>query len=124
MSTETGRQTGAGSGTEANTGSRITTIVGTERTSAERLERLLALPLILLVKAYQLFFSPMFPPSCRFYPSCSAYAVTALERFGPLKGTWLTVRRLLRCHPWNPGGVDHVPQKACAHGPSASRPAH
>ena len=97
---------------------------GAQQTSGERLKRLLALPLILLVKGYQLFISPMFPPSCRFYPSCSAYAVTALERFGPLKGTWLIVRRLLRCHPWNPGGVDHVPQKACAPGPSASRPAH
>jgi putative membrane protein insertion efficiency factor len=74
--------------------------------------RLLALPLIWLVRAYQLVISPMFPPSCRFYPSCSAYAVTALERHGPLKGTWLAARRLLRCHPWNPGGVDHVPEKS------------
>ena len=57
------------------------------------LTRLLALPLIWLVRAYQLVISPMTPPSCRFYPSCSAYAITALERFGPLKGTWLTVRR-------------------------------
>jgi putative membrane protein insertion efficiency factor len=74
--------------------------------------RLLALPLIGLVRAYQLVLSPLEAPSCRFYPSCSAYAITALERYGPLKGTWLAVRRLLRCHPWNPGGVDHVPEKA------------
>ena len=74
--------------------------------------RWLALPLIALVKAYQLLISPLTPPSCRFYPSCSAYAVTALGRFGPLKGTWLAVRRVLRCHPWNPGGVDHVPERA------------
>ena len=65
----------------------------------------------------------MFPPSCRFYPSCSAYAITALERFGPVKGTWLTVRRLLRCHPWNPGGVDHVPEKALPH-PHAAHAHH
>ena len=74
------------------------------------LTRLLALPLIWLVRAYQLVISPMTPPSCRFYPSCSAYAITALERFGPLKGTWLTVRRLLRCHPWNPGGWTTFPR--------------
>ncbi len=74
--------------------------------------RVLVLPLIWLVRAYQLVISPMTPPSCRFYPSCSAYAITALERFGPVRGTWLTVRRLLRCHPWNPGGVDHVPERS------------
>ena len=51
------------------------------------------------------------PPSCRFYPSCSAYAMTAVQRFGPIKGSWLAARRLGRCHPWNPGGVDHVPEK-------------
>ena len=81
--------------------------------------RLLALPLIWLVRAYQLVISPMFPPSCRFYPSCSAYALTALERYGPLAGTWLAARRLLRCHPWNPGGVDHVPQGASTEPTSA-----
>lgn len=74
--------------------------------------RLLALPLIALIRVYQLVISPMTPPSCRFYPSCSAYAVTALERFGPIRGSWLAIRRLGRCHPWNPGGVDHVPERA------------
>ncbi len=69
----------------------------------------LSAPLIGLVRLYQRFISPMFPPSCRFTPSCSAYAITALVRFGPLKGSWLAARRLGRCHPWNPGGVDHVP---------------
>lgn len=73
--------------------------------------RLLALPLVWLVRLYQLLISPMISPSCRFYPSCSAYAVTALTRFGPIRGTWLTVCRLARCHPWNPGGVDHVPAR-------------
>ncbi|HVD64359.1 MAG TPA: membrane protein insertion efficiency factor YidD [Lapillicoccus sp.] len=81
--------------------------------------RLAALPLIWLVRAYQLIRLPWTPQSCRFYPSCSAYAVTALERYGPLKGTWLAVRRLLRCHPWNPGGVDHVPQRASTEPASA-----
>jgi uncharacterized protein len=67
-------------------------------------------PVIWVLRAYQLVLSPMHPQSCRFYPSCSAYAVTAIERFGVLRGGWLALRRLLRCHPWNPGGVDHVPQ--------------
>jgi hypothetical protein len=69
----------------------------------------LAAPLVLAVRLYQRFVSPLRPPTCRFYPSCSAYAVTALTRFGPIRGSWLTVRRLGRCHPWNPGGVDDVP---------------
>ena len=74
--------------------------------------RTLALPLIWVIGAYQLVISPMRPPTCRYYPSCSAYAVTALERHGLARGTWLAVRRLLRCHPWTPGGVDHVPPAA------------
>lgn len=75
------------------------------------LRTVLVQPLIWLIKAYQLVLSPMRPPTCRFYPSCSAYALTALERFGILRGSWLAIRRLLRCHPWNPGGVDDVPQR-------------
>lgn len=73
------------------------------------LSRILTAPLIALVVVYQKVISPLAPPTCRFYPSCSAYAVTALRRHGLLRGTWLAARRLLRCHPWNPGGVDHVP---------------
>lgn len=68
-----------------------------------------AKPLVWLVRAYQLVLSPLTPATCRFYPSCSAYAVTALTRHGLFRGTWLAVRRLGRCHPWTPGGVDHVP---------------
>jgi uncharacterized protein len=48
---------------------------------------------------------------CRFYPTCAEYAITALQRFGLLRGSWLALRRLGRCHPWNPGGVDHVPER-------------
>lgn len=68
-----------------------------------------ALPLVGLVRVYQRLVSPLLPPSCRFYPSCSAYAVGALERHGALKGSWLAARRLARCHPFHPGGVDPVP---------------
>lgn len=61
------------------------------------------------IRGYQRFISPYTPPSCRYYPSCSAYGVTALSRHGALRGLWLTARRLGRCNPWSPGGVDHVP---------------
>ena len=68
-----------------------------------------ALPLVGLVRVYQRLLSPLLPPSCRFYPSCSAYAVTALTRHGAAKGSWLAARRLARCHPFHPGGIDPVP---------------
>lgn len=68
-----------------------------------------ALVLIVLLRAWQLLVSPLYGQTCRFYPSCSSYAVEAVRRHGALRGSWLTVRRLLRCHPWNPGGVDPVP---------------
>ncbi len=66
--------------------------------------------LVLLVRLYQRLISPALPPSCRFYPSCSAYAVEALERHGALRGTFLAVKRIGRCHPFHPGGVDPVPE--------------
>jgi putative membrane protein insertion efficiency factor len=69
----------------------------------------LAQPLVWLVRAYQLLVSPLLGPTCRYYPSCSAYAIDALRLHGPLRGTWLAARRLSRCHPWSDGGVDHVP---------------
>lgn len=70
-----------------------------------------AVPLVFFVRCYQRFLSPLLPASCRFYPSCSAYAVTALQRHGALRGSLLTIRRLSRCHPWSAGGVDHVPAR-------------
>lgn len=73
--------------------------------------RVLATPFVWAIRAYQRFISPLRPPTCRYYPSCSAYAVTALERFGVVRGSWMAVRRLGRCHPWTPGGVDHVPDR-------------
>jgi len=65
--------------------------------------------LIWLVKGYRLFISPALPPTCRFHPSCSEYAVEALSKHGALRGGWLTLRRLGRCHPFCAGGVDPVP---------------
>ena len=65
--------------------------------------------LLALVKLYRLAVSPMLPPACRFHPSCSAYAAGALEKHGALRGSWLAARRVLRCHPWHPGGIDPVP---------------
>jgi hypothetical protein len=69
----------------------------------------LAKLLIWLVRAYQLAISPFLPPSCRFHPTCSEYALEALRRHGAGKGTWLAIRRISRCHPWHPGGHDPVP---------------
>ncbi|HEY2476912.1 MAG TPA: membrane protein insertion efficiency factor YidD [Candidatus Cybelea sp.] len=62
-----------------------------------------------LIRGYQLLISPLLPPACRFYPSCSQYAMTAVHEHGVLHGAVLAARRLARCHPWNPGGVDFVP---------------
>lgn len=69
------------------------------------LAQILALP----VRGYRLVFSPWVGRSCRFDPTCSAYALTALERHGAFKGSWLILRRILRCHPWGGHGVDDVP---------------
>lgn len=62
-----------------------------------------------LVKGYQWFISPVLPGSCRFYPSCSSYTLQAIETHGALKGGWLGLKRIGRCHPWNDGGIDPVP---------------
>jgi putative membrane protein insertion efficiency factor len=67
--------------------------------------------LILVVRVYRYLVSPLLGPRCRFHPTCSCYAEEAVQRFGALRGGWLAVRRLGRCHPWHPGGVDPVPEK-------------
>ncbi|RMI14469.1 membrane protein insertion efficiency factor YidD [Cellulomonas triticagri] len=86
--------------------------MSSERSVASTLRAVVRLPrrvLVLAIRGYQRFLSPLTPPTCRFYPSCSAYAVIALERHGVVKGTRLAVWRILRCNPWNRGGVDDVP---------------
>jgi putative membrane protein insertion efficiency factor len=70
---------------------------------------LLVLVLSLPIRFYRRWISPGLGQHCRFAPSCSAYALTALEQHGGLRGTWFAVRRIARCHPWNPGGHDPVP---------------
>ena len=72
-------------------------------------KRIVAFPLIMLVRFYQLCLSPLKPPTCRFTPTCSQYAIEALRKHGAIKGLYLTVRRLLRCHPWGGSGYDPVP---------------
>ena len=67
--------------------------------------------LLALIGAYRLLLSPILGASCRFYPSCSAYAAEAIETHGALRGTGLALRRIAKCHPWHPGGVDPVPPR-------------
>lgn len=64
---------------------------------------------IILVKLYRLLISPLFPPCCIYTPTCSAYMIEAVEKYGVIKGVYLGVKRLLRCHPWHEGGYDPVP---------------
>jgi len=75
----------------------------------KKLFQLLAIPLIVLIKIYQLIVSPLFPPSCRFTPTCSHYTLEALKKYGILKGGWLGIRRIMQCHPWGGSGYDPVP---------------
>lgn len=84
---------------------------------ARLIMRLPALAVIGVLRLYRWVISPLYGETCRFYPSCSAYALEAVELHGLLRGAWLAVRRLGRCHPWNPGGVDLVPRPH--HGPHA-----
>ncbi|HEY9611444.1 membrane protein insertion efficiency factor YidD [Allocoleopsis sp.] len=67
--------------------------------------------LIWLIRGYRSFISPLFPPVCRFQPTCSSYAIQAIERFGAWRGSWLAIRRISRCHPFHAGGYDPVPAK-------------
>jgi uncharacterized protein len=72
-------------------------------------------PLLWIIRGYQLAISPMLGPRCRFYPSCSCYAHGAIERFGAVRGSWMGLRRLLRCHPFAQCGYDPVPDKRLTH---------
>jgi len=65
--------------------------------------------LLAIIRLYQWFISPFFPKSCRFEPTCSHYAFTAIDRFGFFKGAWLAIKRILKCHPYHAGGFDPVP---------------
>ena len=74
--------------------------------------RIVSIPrrlLIVLIQLYKHLLSPLLPPSCRFTPSCSTYALTSVERYGAIRGGWLAIKRILRCHPFHPGGHDPVP---------------
>ncbi len=76
--------------------------------SKQVLSSILAKILVLAIRTYQLFISPVLPPSCRFYPTCSEYAILSIKRHGPLRGAIAGLKRLGRCHPWHPGGYDPV----------------
>ncbi|TAE29285.1 MAG: membrane protein insertion efficiency factor YidD [Candidatus Kapaibacterium sp.] len=65
---------------------------------------------LLILRAYQLVLSPMLPAACRFYPTCSEYAMQAVEKHGAMRGSWLAAQRIGRCHPWHAGGIDPVPE--------------
>ena len=67
--------------------------------------------IIKLIGLYRYLISPFLGNNCRYYPTCSEYAQTSVERFGVMKGSWMAVRRISRCHPWHEGGVDPVPEK-------------
>ena len=73
------------------------------------MKKLFTTLLILPIRFYRAAISPMFPPACRYVPTCSQYAIEAITKYGPLKGLWLAVKRLLRCHPWGGSGFDPVP---------------
>ena len=69
----------------------------------------------ILIRAYQLVLSPLLGPNCRYYPTCSQYAIEAIETHGSLRGLWLAIKRISRCHPWHEGGFDPVPGRCLKH---------
>ncbi|MCM3113436.1 membrane protein insertion efficiency factor YidD [Lederbergia lenta] len=72
---------------------------------------MLAKIFLTFIRFYQVVISPLKPPSCRFYPTCSQYGLEAIQRFGAIRGGWLTVKRIVKCHPFHPGGFDPIPEK-------------
>ena len=75
------------------------------------LKKILSLPILLIINIYRLFISPIFPSNCRYNPTCSAYFKEAIEEWGPLKGSFLGIKRISKCHPWGGFGDDPVPRK-------------
>ena len=73
------------------------------------MKRIFSTLLIIPIKIYQIIISPLLGPSCRFTPTCSQYAVEAIQKYGPFKGSWLSFKRILKCHPWGGSGYDPVP---------------
>lgn len=78
----------------------------------------MAVVFVWLIRFYQLFLSPLKPPTCRFMPTCSHYALEAVQTHGALRGGWLAVKRIAKCHPFHPGGFDPVPSEKKKGGPS------
>jgi putative membrane protein insertion efficiency factor len=75
------------------------------------ISKVVVFPLIIIVRIYQWIISPLLPPVCRFQPTCSHYMIESLKIWGPIKGTYLGIRRIMRCHPWGGHGHDPVPPK-------------
>ena len=79
--------------------------------ASNKMQTIFKYVLIIPIKGYRLILSPILGPSCRFQPTCSSYALEALEKHGLIRGTWLTIKRLAKCHPWGDYGIDPVPEK-------------
>ena len=73
------------------------------------LKKILIFPFVFLVKAYQNIISPLFPPTCRYTPTCSEYAIQSLKKYGLFKGVYLSIKRIVNCHPWGGSGYDPIP---------------
>ena len=73
------------------------------------LKKILIFPIVFLVKIYQNIISPLFPPTCRYSPTCSEYSIQALKKYGLIKGVYLSVKRIINCHPWGGSGYDPIP---------------
>ena len=70
---------------------------------------ILTIVLVALIHVYRFVISPLFPPSCRYHPTCSVYTLDSIKKFGPVKGAWIGLKRIMRCHPWKSGGYDPIP---------------